>query len=343
MRTDCPDKPMFSVGWLVIMLSLLSAGACAKPAPPTIDELRSRTPVLSLRFERQLEGGDGFSAYLVRYTSAGNSVGALVAVPDSAEPQGGYPVLIASHGFHPDPPRYGITASGMDSRPGDYYRFVPAAYTAHGFMVVMPDYRGHNDSEGFEYTDGFLATSYYTEDVVNLIDNLALIDAADVDNVFLWGHSLGGEVTLRAALATERVRGASLWSSVGGELWDQAYYYDRYTDLLQPDSSEIQKERVQKLRRDIEALDGAYDWRESEPLRHLQMLTSPVILHHGIGDQGAAYKWSEQLAKSLYLGGHAYRFFSYDTADHLFETEERAIAVERDVAFFRGLLGEGAR
>lgn len=330
-------------GWLTALCGVIAATACAKPPPPTIEELRARTPVESLRFDRDLGRGDGYSAYLVRYESAGHTVGAMVAVPDGERPESGYPVIVAAHGFHPDPPKYGFTAAGVDSRPGDYYRFVPASYTAHGFMVVVPDYRGHNDSEGLEFTDGFLATSYYTEDVVNLVDNLPLIDGADIHRVFLWGHSLGGEVALRALLATDSVRGASLWSSVGGELWDQAYYYDRYEKPLEPDASDIEKERVLKLRRDIAALAGSYDWRESEPLKYLNYLTAPVIIHHGIGDTGAAYKWSERLAKSLYLGGQTYRFFSYDTSDHLLTARHRATAIDRDIGFFNRVLQTAGR
>jgi hypothetical protein len=45
----------------------------------------------------------------------------MVAVPNSAIPENGFPVVIANHGYVPDPARYGITAEGIDSRPGDYY------------------------------------------------------------------------------------------------------------------------------------------------------------------------------------------------------------------------------
>ena len=74
----------------------------------------------------------------------------MVAVPQTDRPPSGFPVLIANHGTHPDPPRYGYTGDGVDSRPGDYYRPIPELFTAQGFLVVMPDYRGHNDSEGLE-------------------------------------------------------------------------------------------------------------------------------------------------------------------------------------------------
>ena len=165
-----------------------------------------------------IDGGNSFSAYLVAYRHAGLRLHALVAVPLTPPPPQGYPVLVANHGFHPDPPRYGITPEGRNWRPGNYYRPVPAAYAAAGFLVVMPDYRGHNVSEGREFTTSPLASAYYAEDVVALLAAMDTIDHADTHNVFMWGHSMGGPVTIEAALAVVgsrvHVRGASLWSTV---------------------------------------------------------------------------------------------------------------------------------
>ena len=323
--------------WLLFILAAPGV-ACSKPAPMSIEQLRETDFAASLTVERVLEDGPGFSAYLVSYRSSGLKVHALVAVPDSEKPSRGYPVLIANHGHHPDPPNYGITADGVDSRPGDYYRDIPALFTAHGFMVVMPDYRGHSDSEGFEFTDGLLEASYYAEDVMALLSAIDDLEFADTANVFMWAHSMGSDVSMRVLVATDRIRGASLWSSVGGEIWDQAYYYARYTEPTASDSSGTAKESFDKLRSDIGALEGEYDWRTREPLNYLDDMRTPVILHHAIGDRGAAYKWSERLAKEFYLRGIAYEFHSYEGSAHLFDPGDRAIAASRDVEFFRALM-----
>ena len=266
------------------------------------------------------------------------TVYAMVAAPRAPAPPRGYPVLVANHGTHPNPPRYGFAASGVDSRPGDCYRSIPELYTSHGFLVVMPDYRGHNVSEGAEHARGLLASAWYTEDVLALLAGLSGLERADTANLFMWGHSLGAEVTLRALLATDRVKGASLWSTVGGDVWDQAYYYSRSKDRQATDDSTLDKRGVTTLKQDIAALGEAYDWEAREPLRHLQHLRTPLILHHAIGDTGAKYEWSERLAKELYLGGHTYTFFTYPGSEHFLAGEAREQAVARDVAFFRALM-----
>ena len=321
-----------------VLLLLMSATACSKPAPKSIDELRTQNRDVALTLVGEIEGGPGFEAILYSYESAGLKVHALVAVPDEPGPENGYPVLIANHGHHLEPPKYGITAEGKDWRPGDYYRRIPGLFAAQGFMVVMPDFRGHNISEGFEFTEGMLESSYYTEDVLNLLAALDGLADADLENLFMWGHSMGGEVTLRSLLATDRIKGASMWSSVGGDIWDQSYFYSRYSDPNEFDSSETPKSVIERLRGRIAALDEEFDYRGSEPLLHLDHLQTPIIIQHSVEDSGAAYKWSEHLAKELYMQGHSYEFHSYPGGDHLFQGEAMEQAAERDLQFFRRLM-----
>ena len=325
-------------GSFVAVVSLVAVAAVAKPPPLSIDELRAETFDTRLEVVRPVKGGASFDAHLVSYISGGLKVHALIATPRGDKPPGGFPVLVANHGHHPDPPRYGITADGVDWRPGDYYRQIPELFTAMGFLVLMPDYRGHSNSEGLEYTEGMLESLYCTEDVLALVAGLDDIEDADLRNVFMWGHSMGGEVTLRALLATDKVKGASLWSSVGGDIWDQAFYYSRYEDPLAADGGKRPKDVVDKLREDLAGLDGPFAWERGEPLRYLEHLSAPIIIHHAIGDRGAAYVWSALLAKELYLRSHPYEFHTYAGDDHLFQGADLEEAARRDGVFFRSLM-----
>lgn len=189
-------------------------GTTALPPPMTVDELRDANFSIGLSNERALDGGESFSAYLVSYVHAGLELFAMVAVPRTKMPEAGFPVVIANHGYVPNPTNYGITAAGIDSRPGDYYRSVPELYASRGFMVVIADYRGHNTSDGLDYVDDKDSIAYYAEDVVALIHGLADLENADLDNVFMWSHSMGGPISMRALLATDIVKAASFWSTM---------------------------------------------------------------------------------------------------------------------------------
>ncbi len=320
-----------------VAVTAMACTAGAKSPPPTIEALRDAKRDVTLEFVRDVDGGPGYSAELYRYASAGLRVHALVARPDGPPPARGWPVLIANHGHHPDPPRYGITAEGKDHRPGDYYRRIPELYVSRGYLVVMPDFRGHNDSEGLAYTEGMLEAAYYVEDVLNLLAGVGDIEGADTDRVFMWGHSMGGDVTLRALLATDRIRAAALWSSVGGDLWDQAYNYSRYENPAAPDSSETEKAVISELRRDIDALDD--DFVPENPHDKLDELDVPLIIQHAVGDRSAAWRWSEALARNLYLRGKTYEFWSFAGDEHLFGNDDMELAADRDAAFFRRFEG----
>ena len=325
---------------LCLALAGSSVGHCARPPPLSIDALRGKHFSATLEFVRKLDETTDYTAYLVSYRSAGLAVYAMVAVPRSKAPPDGFPILVANHGTHPNPPRYGITPAGVDSRPGDYYRSIPALYARQGFLVVMPDYRGHNISEGLEFTGGFLASGYYSEDVLALLAGLPSLQNADLHNVFMWGHSLGGEVSLRVLLATELIKGASLWSTVGGDIWDQAYFYSRYEKPNAVDSDQTRKPPFDGLREEISRLGAPYDWQSREPLRYLGFLQAPLIIHEAIADSGVNHQWSELLAKELYLAGKPYIFHTYPGDNHFPEGAMRQQAVDRDVAFFRCLIAQ---
>lgn len=170
----------------------------------------------SLTFERSLSAGPNFTAHLVSYRNDGLKLHAMVAVPRGDMPIGGYPVVVANHGFVPDPRKYGITAEGVDSRPGDYYRAVPELFASRGFLVVIPDFRGHNNSEGFEQIEGQNreAISLYADDVIALLALLGNVENANLESVFIWSHSMGGGVSMRTLLASDMIKGASFWSTM---------------------------------------------------------------------------------------------------------------------------------
>ena len=321
-----------------LLLAAITTAACAQPPPTSIDALRDADRDVTLSELGEIEGGKGFSAKLYQYESAGLKVHAMVARPHVATPEGGFPVLIFNHGHHPEPAKYGITAAGKDHRPGDYYRLIPELFVAHGYLVIVPDFRGHNNSEGIEFTGSMLESAYYTEDVLNLIAGLHDIDGINEEQLFMMGHSMGGEVTLRALLATDRVKAASMWSSVGGDIWDQSYYYSRYSEPTAPDSSDIDKSVITRLRNRIAEFDADFDDESVEPYRYLDQLQTPIIIQHSVGDRGAAYKWSERLAKELYMRGKRYEFWSVPGDKHLFSPEEQRKAADRDAKFFENAL-----
>ncbi len=99
---------------------------------------------------------------------------------------------------------------------------------------------------------------------------------------------------------------------------------------------------MDELSRDIDNLGFPYDPDSSEPGQFLQFLDTPIVVHHAKDDGEVPYIWSELLATKLELQNKTYTFYSYESNKHFFKNEVQAIAVARDIRFFRSLMNEVA-
>jgi dipeptidyl aminopeptidase/acylaminoacyl peptidase len=313
-----------------------------KVAPISIKGLQERSYISEISFEKNLEDTDKYKSKLISYLSDSLKVYALVTIPKSEKPKKGFPILIFGHGFHPEPEKYGVSAkTGKNWRPGDYYRGIPETYAEIGFLVITPDYRGHNVSEGFEYTQtSYLASTFYAIDVLNLISALSQLEEGNTDNVFYLGHSLGGDVGLKTLLVSKQIKAASIWAGVSASTIDQVLYYGKYYD--NNNNSKITNESIQnyksKLNEVIRNLDFEYDINSGDAINYIEDIEAPLILHHAQWDTSVPYQWSEALASKLFTHNKKFEFYTYNSKNHLFKDENRAIAIQRDLDFFNKII-----
>lgn len=336
-----------SLACLGILSLLLFGSACRhtssveavaiKVAPISIEGLRNRSYNATLEHEEELEGSLRYQADLWSYYSDQLKNFALINTPVVQAPEKGFPVLIFGHGFHPEPQKYGVsTLTGKDWRPGDYYRGVPEAFAEQGFLVITPDYRGHNVSEGFAFTQtSYLASSYYAIDVLHLLDGLKDMENIDLNKVYYLGHSMGGDVGLKMLLATNQIKAASLWAPVCASTWEQAIYYGNFYDKEQGKITSTSMQRyMARLDSVLQNLGYEYDLDTGDPIHFIDELTTPLVIHHAKGESSVPYRWSESFAAQLYKHGKTFEFYSYESNNHLFQNETREKAIQRDIAFF---------
>jgi dienelactone hydrolase len=302
--------------------------------PLSIGAIRRYAAAVRNEFQTEFERIplDGMARRVVSFRADGLKQYALVLEPAGQPPASGWPVLLLNHGHHPNPPDYGRIADGSTDRPGDYYREVPPAFARHGFLVVMPDFRGHNDSEGVGYAHGLLESYWYTRDAIAAFRALGSLPSADTTNVFMWGHSMGGSVTLRALLALgDEVRGASIWSSSSAGLWDKAANY-----AIRPNSGEQSAtDYRESLVAQIGALPFDFDPAQADPTEFLQELRTPLNLHHATGDPVTPYAWSDSVAAAMSDLNRSATLYTYPSNDHLLVGSELIQAIDRDAALFK--------
>lgn len=127
-------------------------------------------------------------------------------------------LVVLAHGYHPNPPMYGKSSPDLSKRPGDYYRQWVEAYALAGFNVLVPDYRGHNSSQGYEFTHQAgkyeFPEQYYASDLIASVLAFQRHLGEPLENIVIAGHSMGAPIAFHAGNKLgSQVRLVSLWSS----------------------------------------------------------------------------------------------------------------------------------
>src|SRR5690606_18716342 len=86
------------------------------------------------------------------------------------------------------------------------------AFARNGYIVIKSDYRGHGSSEG--EAESAYGSPGYVIDVLNAVASARRYPDADPNRIGMWGHSMGGYITLRAMVAQQDIRAGVIWAGV---------------------------------------------------------------------------------------------------------------------------------
>ncbi len=278
---------------------------------------------------------EGIRREVLGFEVDGLSQYALLLRPAGIAPKGGWPVVQFNHGFHPNPPLNGFNTAGESDRPGDYYRETVQAFARAGFAVIAPDYRGHNVSEGEEFTQRALADAWYSRDAIACFLALSSLTDLNLDRAYMLGHSMGGPITLRAMQALgDRVRAGSVWSMAGSDKHAQLMAITLKAANAE-DNSESNKVSLNALQSELNDLDPGTTADQLSAISQAASISSPLSIQHSLGDQATPVANALELAARLYLAGGGYQLKIIPGEDHLFTGEAFSAAVARDVQWFR--------
>src|SRR5262245_20703287 len=170
----------------------------------TIDGLRKHDYQSGdIHIRSTLDENDKYTSYLIDYPSDGLTITGMMQIPVG---EGPFPVILMNHGF--------FARSVYSS--GDGTDRSSAFLSEHGYITVASDYRtwGNSDlAESFFY-------SGLVVDVINLLNAIPSIPQADPDRIGMWGHSMGGGVTMKVLTIDSRVKAAVLYSTVSADTLD---------------------------------------------------------------------------------------------------------------------------
>jgi dipeptidyl aminopeptidase/acylaminoacyl peptidase len=282
-----------------------------------------------ITFERELPYGYNFERHLVSYISEGNKIYGLLTIPFADPPEGGYKAIVFNHGYIP-PAQYRTT-----ERYNAYVDYLAAS----GFVVFKIDYRGHGKSEG-EPTGSYFSPGY-TIDSIAALKSLQTLDIVDPQGIGMWGHSMAGNLTLRAMLIEPEVKAGVIWAGAVYSYDDFSEYGIEDTSYRPPATPEgSDRPRQSRLIRETYGRpDTSVDfWRAVSLTEHIEFLKSPLQIHHSEDDPVVTINYSYGLVEALQQNGKEYEFYTYEGGGHNLVSPYFDQAMVRTVEFFRDKL-----
>ncbi|MBI4226490.1 alpha/beta fold hydrolase [Candidatus Roizmanbacteria bacterium] len=299
--------------------------------PLSIEALRKgEYPGSEITIEQALGLGSNYNRYIASYKSEGLKIYALLTVPTGERPPGGWPVIVFNHGYIP-PAQYQTTER--------YVAYVDG-FARNGYIVFKPDYRGHGNSEG--EPAGAYGSNAYTIDVLNAVasikklsepsqtDNRLLI--TDSNRIGMWGHSLGGFVTLRSMVVNKDIKAGVIWAGVVASYPDLVNRWRRGSPrpTFPGNRGSWRQSLTEKYGSPEE--NPAF-WNSISANYYLKDISGPLQLHHGTADSSVPIEFSQTLEKQMKEAGKTVELYTYSGDDHNISASFN-LAMQRSVEFF---------
>jgi dienelactone hydrolase len=292
--------------------------------PLSIAYLRSlEYPGSPITIEQTLEPGVNYNRYIVSYRSEGLKINALLTVPFGEKPATGWPVVIFNHGYIA-PEVYRTTER--------YVAYVDG-FARNGYIVLRSDYRGHAFSEG--EANGAYGSPDYTIDVLNAVASIKQYPDADPNRIGMWGHSMGGYITLRAMLVDDDIKAGVIWAGVVGSYDDLLNNWRRRTSDPIPSTipQRARRWRDQLLEEFGTPQENPEFWNSISANTFVAELSGPIQLHHGTADTSVPVDFSQTLHNQILAVNGVSELYTYPNDDHNIATYF-STAMGRSITFF---------
>lgn len=292
------------------------------PHPMSIEMLRAGDyPGSEIFIEKELDRGANYRRYYAYYLSEGLKIYALLTIPEGDMPEDGWPAIVFNHGYIP-PDEYRTTER--------YINYVDRIARA-GYIVFRIDYRGHDQSQG-EAT-GAYGDPGYTIDVMNAVTSLKNHPQVNPEKIGMWGHSMGGFLTLRAMVISLDVKVGVVWAGVVAPYNDLLYNWRRTGSFTPSPSSRGVGWRTSWIEQYGTPMENPYFWDAVSANTYLSDLSGPLQLHHGTADEDVPLAFSENLAFQLNTLNLPYEFYIYEGDNHNI-SNYFTLAMDRTIAYF---------
>jgi dipeptidyl aminopeptidase/acylaminoacyl peptidase len=296
------------------------------PNPMSIAAMRAGNyPGSEITIVEELDKGSNYRRYYAYYLSEGLKIYALLTIPNGDPPEGGWPAIVFNHGYIP-PDVYRTTQR--------YIAYVDEIAKA-GYVVFRIDYRGHDASEG-EATGAYGSPGYQI-DVLNAVASIKQLPDVNPDKIGMWGHSMGGYLTLRTMVISKDVKVGVIWAGVVASYTDLLYNWRRTGAFTPSPSSRGVGWRTAWIEAYGTPEQNPAFWDSVSATSYLADLSGPLELHHGTADEDVPLEFSIRLAEQARNAGKIADLYTYEGDNHNI-SKYFSTAMQRTIAFYDSYL-----
>lgn len=268
-----------------------------------------------------IDKADSYSSYQFAFTANAKRITGQVNLPNNYQAKQN-PAIIMIRGFV-DPSIY---QTGIGTKNA------AAVFAQNDYITFAPDFAGYGESDPPE-EDTFLARFQKPATVLTLIESVKALEYIDPNNIFLWGHSNGGQIAISVLEISGLPLPTTLWAPVTKPFpYSILYYTDEFDDY------------GQALRKALATFESKNDANLFSTHTYLHQLNAPIQLHQGGADDAIPLEWSNQfvaqiqdIKTSTSSGQLDITYYTYPSADHNLRPNWNTV-VQRDLTFFQSHL-----
>lgn len=330
-------KAAFSTKKIMTTSSLSAINTQQSLNPLAIQSMREKSyPGSDIRIEQTLPDGKNYNQYLTSYMSDGLKIYALLTVPISdpqtgnqVKPKNGWPVIVFNHGY--------IAPRVYQTFPtaGQYATYYPM-FAKNGYIVFKPDYRGNGNSEGTP--EGAYYSPAYAVDDLNALASIKKYKDSDPNRIGVWGHSMGGNITLRdLVIDSQDIKAAVIWGGVVGTYNQLLNWHDPNYNPSAYELTLRNKYRADLIKQYGTPQQNPAFWKSIDPTYFIKDVTTPIQLDVGGSDEEVPPAFSLTLRDKLLQAGKTVEYYEYPGSNHNI-TQNFDEAMRKSLVFFNKYL-----
>jgi uncharacterized protein len=150
----------------------------------------------------------------------------------------------------------------------------------------------------------------------------------------MWGHSMGGYLTLRTMVVSKDVKVGVIWAGVVGSYPDMLYNWRRNNPGVTPSPSSTSRGwRQGWINMYGSPEENPEFWNSVSANSYLSDLSGPIQLHHGTADHDVPLMFSETLWQQILDANGYVELYKYDGDNHNI-SNYFSLAMSRTIEFY---------